>query len=100
MTYKTGTGSMATSDPDSIQRLLEADSGARHPSGPTGHLLLAIALCWSLFQLWHASPLPFMLDIAVFNSTQARALHLGFAMLLAYLAWPARRGRTGDARVP
>jgi TRAP transporter 4TM/12TM fusion protein len=100
MANETGTGNTAKLDPDSIQRLLETDSGARHPDGPTGHFLLAVALCWSLFQLWHASPLPFMLDLGVFNSTQARALHLGFAMLLAYLAWPAHRGHTGDTRIP
>lgn len=41
-----------------------------------------------------------MLNFRVFNSTQARALHLGFALLLAYLAWPARRGHIGDTRIP
>ena len=100
MTQTGGTDNTAGRDPDSIQRLLETDSGARHPAGPTGHLLLVVALCWSLFQLWHASPLPYMLDFGVFNSTQARALHLGFALLLAWLAWPARRGHTGDTRIP
>lgn len=100
MTDQTGAGNTTKLDPDSIQRPLETDSGARHPAGPTGHFLLAVALCWSLFQLWRASPLPFMLDFGVFNSTQARALPLGFAMLLAYLAWPARRGHGGDTRIP
>ena len=37
------------------------------------------------------NPLPFMLDRGSVNSTQARSIHLGFAVFLAYLAYPALR---------
>ncbi|MGH1462811.1 MAG: TRAP transporter permease [Neptuniibacter sp.] len=67
----------------------QADSGARSPSGMPGKLLWSIALCWALFQLWYASPLPFILNLGVFNDTQARAIHLSFAVFLAYTAFPA-----------
>ena len=44
-----------------------------------------IAIIWSLFQLWYASPFPFMLDFGMFKGLPARAIHLGFALLLAFL---------------
>lgn len=71
------------------EMVAQADSGARSPAGVSGRLLWMIALCWALFQLWYASPLPFMLDFAVFNDTQARAIHLSFAVFLAFTAFPA-----------
>jgi hypothetical protein len=36
------------------------DTGARSPVGNIGKLLLLIAFFWSVFQLWIASPLPYM----------------------------------------
>ena len=41
-----------------------------------------------LFQLWYASPLPFIFNIGIFNSTEARSIHLAFAIFLAYTAYP------------
>lgn len=67
----------------------QADSGARAPSGLAKKLLWSVALIWALFQLWYASPLPFVFNFAVFNDTQARAIHLSFAIFLAYTAFPA-----------
>src|SRR5690606_16236343 len=46
-----------------------------------------------------ASPLPFALGFGVLNDTEARAVHLGFAMFLAFLAWPAGKRSPRD-RVP
>ncbi|MEP6657093.1 MAG: TRAP transporter permease, partial [Betaproteobacteria bacterium] len=43
---------------------------------------------WSLLQLWYASPFPFTFNIFILNDTEMRALHLGFALFLAYLAYP------------
>ncbi|MGB1160144.1 MAG: TRAP transporter permease [Alphaproteobacteria bacterium] len=65
------------------------DTGARNPKGGFGrYSLLLIPLFWSLYQLWIASPLPFELGIAVWNDTQTRAIHLAFAVLLAFIAYP------------
>ncbi len=66
-----------------------ADTGARNPAGAVGRLLFFTALAWSLFQLWIASPLPFMLHVGVFNSTEARSIHLAFAIFLAFTSYPA-----------
>lgn len=67
----------------------EADTGARKPTGNTRKLIFSVAVVWSLFQLWYASPLPFMLNFAIFNDTEARAIHLSFALLLAFTSYPA-----------
>jgi TRAP transporter 4TM/12TM fusion protein len=55
----------------------------------------AIAAFWSLFQLWIASPLPFVFRVGIFNSVEARSIHLGIALLLCFLVYPAARGRAG-----
>jgi TRAP-type uncharacterized transport system fused permease subunit len=51
-----------------------------------------------LFQLWYASPLAFYFNIFIFNDTQARAIHLAFAMFLAFTAFPGIIKRT--SRLP
>ena len=65
------------------------DTGGRHPGKAWTAVLFFTALAWSLFQLWFASPLPFALHIGVFNDTEARSIHLAFAIFLAFLAYPA-----------
>jgi TRAP transporter 4TM/12TM fusion protein len=77
----------------------ETDTGGRKPGPLAGRLLLAVCLSWSLFQLWIASPLPFALGFGVFNDTQSRAVHLAFAVFLAYMAYPAF-SRSPRNRVP
>jgi TRAP-type uncharacterized transport system fused permease subunit len=67
----------------------EADTGGRKPSGPTKTIIFVIAIAWSLFQLWYASPLPYALNFGVFNDGQARVIHLSFAFLLAFSTFPA-----------
>jgi len=62
----------------------DADRRGGHP------LIAGVALLWTLFQVWHASPLPSSLGVAMLNSTEARSLHLAFGLLLAYLAFPWR----------
>jgi len=69
--------------------IAEADTGARKPGPLAGKILTAVALAWSLFQLWFASPLPFIFNVGVFNYTEARSIHLAFAIFLAYTAYPA-----------
>ena len=76
-----------------------ADTGGRNPVGPVGKVLAGVALAWSLFQLWYASPLPFMFGIGVFNDTEARSIHLAFAIFLAYTAFPALKRSPRD-RIP
>ncbi len=75
---------------DELQQLVkEADLGGREPAGTVGLILALIAGGWSLFQVWYASPLPFVVKFGVFNDTEARAIHLAFAVFLAFAAFPA-----------
>lgn len=73
----------------STEELIAQDVGARLPEGLMARVIAALALLWSLFQLWIASPLPFVFGIGVFNDTETRSIHLAFALLLAFLAYPA-----------
>ncbi len=76
--------------------IAEADTGARAPGGIPGKMLLVVPFCWAIFQLWYASPLPFMLRFAVLNDTEARSIHLAFAIFLAYTAYPATKRSPRD----
>jgi TRAP transporter 4TM/12TM fusion protein len=84
---------------DVNQLVADNDTGGREPGPWMRRMLLAVALAWSLFQLWIASPLPFSLGILVFNDTETRAIHLAFAVFLSYMAYPAFR-RSPRAYVP
>ena len=73
-----------------VQKMVaESDTGGRAPHGAfSRNLLFILPLVWALFQLWIASPLPFELGIGVWNDTQTRAIHLAFAVFLAFVAFP------------
>ena len=75
---------------DSVHDIIaEVDTGARNPKGAIPKkVLFFVPLIWTLFQLWYASPLPYVFNLFVLNSTEARAIHLAFAMFLAYTAFP------------
>jgi TRAP transporter 4TM/12TM fusion protein len=75
------------------ERIEATEFGGRQPAGWSRRLLLGTALSWAIFQLWVASPLPFLINLGVFNSTEIRSIHLAFAIFLAYLSYPFRRGR-------
>ena len=79
--------------------MADSDTGGRNPSLPIKRLMLGVTLAWSMFQLWIASPLPFIVGIGVFNDTQSRSIHLAFAVFLAYLAYPAFANSRRD-RIP
>ncbi|MEQ9520419.1 MAG: TRAP transporter permease [Parvibaculum sp.] len=78
---------------DAAEELIAAETGARQPFGVAGRLIAAVAVLWSLFQLWYASPLPFVFAriVPVLNDTEARSIHLAFAVFLAFTAFPAFR---------
>lgn len=78
------------------QLVADVDRGGREVGGFPGAVLFIGALCWSMFQLWYASPLPFALRMGIFNDTEARAIHLGVAMFLGYMAYPARKSSPRD----
>ena len=83
---------------EQVQELIaESETGARNPTGAVSKkILFFVPLAWTLFQLWYSSPLPFMFNIFVFNSTEARAIHLAFAIFLAYTAYPTFKSSPRD----
>src|SRR5690606_39938469 len=83
----------------STEELIAQDVGARLPEGLMARIIAGLARLWSLFQLWIASPLPFVLGVGVFNDTETRSIHLAFALLLAFLAYPGFK-RSPRAYVP
>ncbi|RJE80308.1 TRAP transporter permease [Paracoccus sp. JM45] len=84
-----GRGELSQAELDEL--VASSDTGARTPPGFVGKFILAVALCWSLFQLWIASPLPFMFNFGIISATDARAVHLAFAMFLGFMAYPAEK---------
>jgi TRAP transporter 4TM/12TM fusion protein len=74
---------------DLQQLVAESDTGGRKVAGPVGQLIFWVAVGWSLFQLWYASPLPFTFGVGILNDTEARSLHLGIGLFLAFLCYPA-----------
>ena len=76
-----GRGGLSQSELDEL--VASSDTGGRNVGGNVGTLLMLVALAWSLFQLYIASP------FGLFNDTLARSIHLGFAVFLGILAFPA-----------
>jgi len=71
------------------EMIAETETGARNPTGTIPKkILFYVPLIWTLFQLWYASPLPFIFNIFVLNDTEARAIHLAFAVFLSFTAYP------------
>ncbi|WP_146586772.1 TRAP transporter permease [Puniceibacterium confluentis] len=84
-----GHGGLSQTELDAL--VASSDTGGRSVAGPVGTFLMLVALAWSLFQLWFASPIPFIVGFGVFNDTEARSIHLAFAIFLAFAAFPATR---------
>ncbi len=74
-------------------KIKEDLSPTRNLTGLHLKIVAAIAIIWSLFQLWYASPFPFWFNIGMFKGLPARAIHLGFALLLAFLVFPISRSK-------
>jgi len=74
-------------------KISEDLSPTRNLSGIHLKIVAGIAIIWSLFQLWYASPFPFWFNIGMFKGLPARAIHLGFALLLAFLIFPFSKSK-------
>ena len=96
-----GTGETEGGKRDGIDDLVASvDTGGRSPDNRVIGLFLAVvAFVWSAFQLWYASPVPYAVGVGVFNTTEARAIHLAFALFLGYLFYPALK-RSPRERIP
>jgi TRAP transporter 4TM/12TM fusion protein len=88
--------SASPAEVDVNQLVQDNDAGARQPGPFVRRLLLVVAVAWSLFQLWIASPLPFSFGIFILNDTESRAIHLAFAIFLGFMAYPATKRSPRD----
>ena len=86
-----GRGGLSQAELDAL--VASSDTGGRGAAGTVGIFLTCVALAWSLFQLWIASPIPFIVGWGVFNDTESRSIHLAFAIFLAFAAFPATRSK-------
>jgi len=74
-------------------KISEDLSPTRNLKGLHLKIVAAIAIVWTLFQLWYASPFPFIFDIGMFKGLPARAIHLGFALTLTFLIFPISKSK-------
>ena len=56
-------------------------------------LIGGVAIAWTLFQLWYASPFPFIFNFGQFIDVPARAIHLAFAFTLCFLLYPSIKSK-------
>ena len=85
---------MSQNTESKIEKKIHEDlSPTKNLTGLHLKVVAAIAIIWSLFQLWYASPFPFWFNIGMFKGLPARAIHLGFALLLAFLIFPIKRSK-------
>ncbi|WP_018875814.1 TRAP transporter permease [Thioalkalivibrio sp. ALE31] len=73
------------------RQVAELETGGRHPGRATRSLIWITAVAWSLFQIWIAAPMADWVDVFVVSETEARSIHLAFAIFLGYLLFPAVR---------
>jgi TRAP transporter 4TM/12TM fusion protein len=80
-----GAAALSTEAAEALERL-----ESERTVGPRlGLIIGVICILWTLFQLWIASPLPFMLGFGIITDVPARAVHLAFGLVLAFLIFPA-----------
>jgi TRAP transporter 4TM/12TM fusion protein len=85
---------------EEIEKQVEEIEYVGRKHGP--HLAVvvgAIAALWSLFQLWIASPFPYVFGFGIITGVPARGIHLAFAFLLCFLMFPAVKSLE-TARIP
>ena len=75
------------------QKISEDLSPTKDLRGLHLKIVMSIAIVWTLFQLWFASPFPFWFNFGLFKGLPARAIHLGFALTLTFLIFPIARGK-------
>lgn len=85
--------------PQAAALVEQMETGARCPGRPTRILIYTTALLWTLFQLWIVSPFPYSIGCCIVPETQARSIHLAFAVFLAFLLFPARMPSANGLRI-
>ena len=85
-------GTSSNISQEEIQAQIDDVEYTGRKTGPTlGKIIGAIAALWSVYQLWIASPLPFLLNFGIIGGVPSRAIHLAFALILVFLMFPATK---------
>ena len=74
---------------EEILKTYDRESNTAHYTGWPKKIIAAIAITFSIFQLYTAI-------FGVLDAQLQRAVHLGFGLALAYLLYPFRRAWTRD----
>ncbi len=70
-----------------VEAALKREQGDFQLIHPFGVIVAGLALVWALFQLWIASPLPFVLETGLPTGISVRGIHLAFALALCFLSF-------------
>ena len=76
-----------------LDKFDEKGGSRRNLQGWNLKLAAIVAISWSLFQLWYASPLPYILDFGKIIDVPARSLHLAFGLVLCFLIYPTLKSK-------
>jgi len=76
-----------------LDKFDENSGTQRNLQGWNLKLVAIVAISWSLFQLWYASPLPYILNFGKIIDVPARSLHLAFGLVLCFLVYPTLKSK-------
>ena len=76
-----------------LDKFDENSGTKRNLQGWNLKLVAIVAISWSLFQLWYASPLPYILNFGKIIDVPARSLHLAFGLVLCFLVYPTLKSK-------
>ena len=79
--------------PEFFEEFDEDGDNKRILKGWNLKLIGGVAIAWTLFQLWYASPFPFIFNFGQFIDVPARAIHLAFAFTLCFLLYPSIKSK-------
>ena len=111
---RTANSNASSGNTTAADLVAQADTGARALPGGMGKLLLGLCFAWSLFQIYIGSEFPFFLQETIgtwlkeaaglrikflFSNSEARLVHLSFALVLAAFAFPLFKGSPRN-RIP
>ena len=74
---------------EAVLKKYDRESNTVHYTGLPQKVIAAIAITFSVFQLYTAT-------FGILDAQLQRAVHLGFGLALAYLLYPCRRAWTRD----
>lgn len=85
---------------EELDKMVEtADAGAREPTPLISKSLFYVCLLWALFQIYIATPLPYIFHFLLLNNVLQRSIHLAFALFLIFCYFP-RSKRAPVHRIP